>query len=149
MKEFLAESYLILKSLHIIFVICWMAALFYQPRLYVYHATAKVGSELYETLCTMEHRLARIIMTPAMILTFVSGFFLLMVPGMLEGPIGWIHLKLTFVILLAAYHGILIRWMKIFRQGKNQHNQRFFRLVNEIAPLLMVFIVFLVVIKPF
>lgn len=149
MSDFLAEHYLFLKSLHIVFVISWMAALFYQPRLYVYHATATPGSELDRTLCMMEKRLARIIMTPAMILTFVTGFSLLMVPGILVSPLGWIHAKLFLVFLLAGYHGILIRWMKLFQTSKNQHSQRFYRLVNEIAPILMIFVVFLVVMKPF
>ncbi|MBN9412571.1 MAG: protoporphyrinogen oxidase HemJ [Candidatus Paracaedimonas acanthamoebae] len=149
MSDFLAEHYLFLKSLHIVFVISWMAALFYQPRLYVYHATATPGSELDTTLCVMEKRLARIIMTPAMILTFVTGISLLMVPGILVSPLGWIHAKLFLVFLLAGYHGILIRWMKLFQASKNQHSQRFYRLINEIAPILMIFVVFLVVMKPF
>ncbi|OJX11124.1 MAG: TIGR00701 family protein [Caedibacter sp. 37-49] len=149
MSEYLASYYLVIKSVHIIFVICWMAALFYQPRLYVYHATAKPGSELYTTLCTMEKRLARIIMTPAMLLTFISGGLLLMVPGIVVSPMGWIHAKLFLVFILAGYHGFLIRWMKNFETLKNQHSQRFYRLINEIAPLLMIFVVFLVVMKPF
>lgn len=149
MSDYLAEHYLFIKSIHIIFVISWMAALFYQPRLYVYHATATPGSELYTTLCIMEKRLARIIMTPAMLLTFVSGSLLLMVPGILVSPMGWIHAKLFLVLLLAGYHGMLIRWMKLFQTGKNENSQRFYRLINEIAPLLMIFVVFLVVMKPF
>jgi putative membrane protein len=149
MSDFLALHYLFIKSIHIIFVISWMAALFYQPRLYVYHAAATPGSELYTTLCTMEKRLARIIMTPAMLLTFLSGILLLMVPGILVSPMGWIHAKLFLVMILAGYHGILIRWMKLFQSSQNKHSQRFYRLVNEIAPLLMIFVVFLVVMKPF
>ncbi len=149
MSEYLASYYLVIKSVHIIFVICWMAALFYQPRLYVYHATAMPGSELYTTLCTMEKRLARIIMTPAMLLTFISGGLLLMVPGIVVSPMGWIHAKLFLVFILAGYHGFLIRWMKNFETLKNEHSQRFYRLINEIAPILMIFVVFLVVIKPF
>ncbi|AIL13590.1 membrane protein [Candidatus Paracaedimonas acanthamoebae] len=149
MKEYLAHHYLFIKSVHIIFVISWMAALFYQPRLYVYHAAATPGSELYATLCIMEKRLTRIIMTPAMLLTFVSGILLLMVPGILVSPMGWIHAKLSLVMILAGYHGILIRWMKLFQSEKNKHSQRFYRLINEIAPLLMIFVVFLVVMKPF
>lgn len=149
MREYLAHHYLFIKSIHIIFVISWMAALFYQPRLYVYHAAAVPGSELYTTLCLMEKRLARIIMTPAMLLTFMSGLLLLMVPGILGSPMGWLHAKLFLVLLLAGYHGLLIRWMKLFHSGKNKNSQRFYRLINEIAPLLMIFVVFLVVMKPF
>lgn len=149
MKDFLAEYYLVIKSIHIVFVICWMAALFYQPRLYVYHATATPGSELDATLSLMEKRLARFIMTPAMMLTFLSGLCLLMIPGILARPLGWLHAKLFFVFILAGYHGILIRWMKQFQAGKNKHSHRFYRLVNEIPPLLMIFVVFLVVMKPF
>lgn len=149
MIDSLADHYLFLKSCHIIFVICWMAALFYQPRLYVYHTTATPGSELYTTLCTMERKLARIIMTPAMILTFISGILLLMVPGILASPMGWIHAKGLFVFILAGYHGFLIRCMKLFEANQNQYSQRFYRVINEVPTLFMILIVFLVVMKPF
>lgn len=146
---FLAENYLAIKALHIVCVISWMAALFYLPRLFVYHREAIVGGELSTTLKVMELRLSRIIMTPAMILTFLFGGLLIFVPGVLVKPFGWFHAKFLLVLVLAAYHGYLIRFMKCFARDERPHNHKFFRVLNEVAPILMILIVFLVVMKPF
>lgn len=146
---FLAQHYLAIKALHIICVISWMAALFYLPRLFVYHREAAVGGELSNTLKVMEVRLSRIIMTPAMILTFVFGGLLMFVPGVLGAPRGWFHTKLFLVLLMAAYHGIMIGFMKRFARDERPHNHKVFRLLNEVAPILMILVVFLVVMKPF
>jgi protoporphyrinogen IX oxidase len=146
---FLANQYLYLKALHVISMISWMAALFYLPRLFVYHREAAIGGELCLTLKIMEKRLSRIIMTPAMLLTFLFGGLLMFVPGVLSAPRGWFHVKLLLVLLMAAYHGIMIGFMKRFSRDERPHNHKVFRMLNEVAPILMILIVFLVVIKPF
>lgn len=136
------------KSLHIIAVISWMAGLLYLPRLYVYHADAEKGSELSETLKIMERRLLRIIMNPAMILAFVFGGLMVW-----ENPEifkqGWMHAKVTLVVLMVGFHGMLAGWRKKFVKDGNTHSGKFYRRVNEVPTLLMIIIVILVVMKPF
>jgi putative membrane protein len=136
------------KALHIISVISWMAGMLYLPRLYVYHADADKGSELSETLKIMERKLLRIIMNPAMILTFVFGGLMIW-----ENPElfkqGWMHAKISLVVLMTGFHGLLARWRKQFVKDQNTRNARFYRLVNEVPTVLMIIVVILVVMKPF
>jgi putative membrane protein len=94
----------------------------------------------------MEKKLLRIIINPAMILSFVFGFWLIHLVG-IEG--GWLHLKITLVLVLAGFNGFLSRWRKNFELGKNIHSQKFYRIINEVPAVLMVLIVFLVILKPF
>ena len=149
MVDLFASYYLILKSLHIIFVVCWMAALFYLPRLFVYHARVDPQSESSALFKIMEKRLVRIIMTPSMLGTWIFGLSLLSVPGMLSLPLGWLHVKLLLVLGLTAFHGIAVKWMKDFAQDNNTRSETFYRVMNEVPTLTFIFIVFLVVIKPF
>jgi len=149
MSDFLTEYYLVIKSLHIIFVISWMAGMFYLPRLFVYHADAEIGSELSETFKIMERRLLKIIINPALVLTLLTGVALLSVPGILTHPLGWIHLKLFLVFILLGYHGFLSKTVRVFKDDLNTKGNRFYRFLNEVPPLIMIAIVFLVVIKPF
>jgi len=135
------------KALHIISVISWMAAQLYLPRLLVYHADAPVGSAQSETFKVMERRLLRGIANPAMIATFVFGIWLATLEGVWSD--GWLHAKLAFVLALSAYHGLVARWVWFFRDDRNTHPARFYRMVNEIPALFMVAIVILVVVKPF
>lgn len=140
------DSYLIIKSLHIISVIAWMAGMLYLPRLFVYHTKAQKGGELDETLKIMERKLLRIIINPAMILTFVFGFWLVYYIGFSGG---WLHAKLFLVVLLSAFHGFLAKCRKDFEKGENKKSEKFYRIINEIPTLLMIIIIFLVVLKPF
>lgn len=140
------DIYLIIKSLHIISVIAWMAGMFYLPRLFVYHTKAIKGGELDETLKIMERKLLRIIINPAMILSFIFGFWLIYYIGFSGG---WLHAKLFLVILLSAFHGFLSRWRKDFEKGENKKSEKFYRIINEVPTLLVIGIVFLVVLKPF
>ncbi|MGI4851142.1 MAG: protoporphyrinogen oxidase HemJ [Janthinobacterium lividum] len=149
MADFFSSYYLVLKSFHIIFVVCWMAALFYLPRLFAYHARVDPQSESSELFKIMERRLVRIIMTPSMLGTWIFGLCLLCVPGMLSSPFGWFHVKLLLVLIMTAFHGIAVKWMKDFSVGKNTKSETFYRAINEVPTLAFIFIVFLVVIKPF
>lgn len=139
-------DYLVIKSLHIISVIAWMAGMFYLPRLFVYHTRAVKGGELDETLKIMERKLLRIIINPAMILTFIFGFWLIHFTGFSSG---WLHAKLTLVILLSAFHGFLSKCRKNFEKGQNKYSEKFYRIINEVPTVIMIAIVFLVILKPF
>ena len=139
--------YLWIKVGHIVSVVAWMAAMFYLPRLFVYHAGATVGSELSETLKTMERRLARAIMTPAMLATWAFGVALA-----IQGEwwrAGWLHGKLALVVALSGLHGYLLGQMKRFAADRREKDARFYRIVNEVPTVLLVLIVVLVVVKPF
>ncbi|MDP4840727.1 MAG: protoporphyrinogen oxidase HemJ [Alphaproteobacteria bacterium] len=145
----LADHYLLFKAFHIVSVISWMAGLLYLPRLFMYHCEAEKGSKQSETFKVMEYRLMKIIMMPAMLLSFLFGGILLLVPGVLERPFGWFHGKFLAVLLLAGFHGVMGKWRKDFARDANRKSQSFFRIANEIPTVLMIIIVFLVVLKPF
>lgn len=136
-----------LKAFHIISVVAWMAGMFYLPRLYVYHA----GTQNPETVATfkiMERRLLRIIINPAMILTFVFGISLIVLnPGWMQQ--GWLHAKIALVVLMTVYHGYLAKLRKVFEQDKNTRPAHFYRLLNEVPTILVILIVILAAVKPF
>lgn len=137
-----------LKALHIIAVIAWMAGMLYLPRLFVYHASAAVGSELSETLKVMERRLLRAIINPAMIASLILGLGMIYFnPAIMREP--WLHGKLALVIAMIIVHICLARWRKAFAADRNQHSANFYRIINEVPTVLMIGIVILVVVKPF
>ena len=140
-------AYNIVKAIHIIAVIAWMAGMLYLPRLFVYHAQAQRGSIQSETFKVMEKRLLRIIINPAMVLTWIMGLLLAWSAGFFVAP--WLHAKLLLVIMLSGVHGFMARLVKDFAADRNVRPPRFFRLLNEVPTLLMIAIVFLVVVKPF
>ncbi|MCE3231857.1 MAG: coproporphyrinogen oxidase [Rickettsiaceae bacterium] len=142
------ENYLLIKSLHLISIIAWMAGMLYLPRLYVYHTSAKSGGELDETLKIMERRLLRFIINPAMILTIIFGIILVTIVGK-EGLGGWFHAKFLLVIVMFAVHGMLAKYRKDFEKGQNKHSAKFYRILNEVPTVLLIIIVFLAVMKPF
>ena len=138
--------YLVLKSLHIIAVIAWMAGMLYLPRLYVYHADAKPGSPQSETFKVMERRLLRAIINPAMVATWVFGLSIAYLQDYwLQG---WFILKFVLVLALSGVHGAFSRWRKDFEADRNTRPARFYRIWNEVPTLLMIAIVFVVVLKP-
>ena len=133
--------------LHIISVISWMAGLLYLPRLFIYHVEAKRGSELSETFKTMERRLFRAIMTPAMIASWIFGLWLAYITEAFSEV--WFHSKLLLVISMSVAHMAMARWRKGFEQDNNVRSAKYFRIANEVPTLLMIAIVVLVVVKPF
>lgn len=138
--------YLWIKALHVIAIISWMAGLLYLPRLFVYHASAKAGSELSETLKIMERRLLRIIMHPALALVWLSGTWLAVQSGAFQN--GWMHGKMTAVLVLTAAHLYFTVTVRRFAEDRSGKTPRFFRILNEIPTLAMIAAVFLVVVKP-
>ena len=144
--------YLWIKAFHIIAVIAWMAGMFYLPRLFVYHCNAETGSVQSETFKVMERRLLRAIINPAMVATWVFGFWLAWLgPDSRYGwfASGWLWAKIILVLGLSAVHGLLARWRKDFAQDRNRHSQKFYRIINEVPAILMIVIVLVVVLKPF
>lgn len=139
--------YLWIKALHIMAVIAWMAAMLYLPRLMVYHAMAPKGSPQSETFKVMERRLLKAIATPAMIVTWLAGLFLVYEGQWIAAP--WLHAKLLLVLGMSAMHGLMARWVRDFATDNNTRTAKFYRIANEVPTLLMIGIVLLVVIKPF
>jgi len=144
------EHYLLIKSLHIIAFTSWMAGLFYLPRLFAYHANAPKGSELSETLKIMERRLLRIIMNPAMILTWGFGIWLVIITGYgAPDTGGWIHAKIVLVLAMSGVHGFLAATRKRFDRDANTRSARFYKILNEVPTVIFIIIVLLAVMKPF
>lgn len=145
----LAPFYLWIKAAHVVSVITWMAGMFYLPRLFVYHTMVAPGTAESERLKVMERRLLKQIINPAMISTWTFGVLLVLTPGVIDWSAGWWHTKLTAVLLLSAFHGMLPGWWRAFVEDRNRHSHRFFRLMNEIPTVLMLVIVVMVIVKPF
>ena len=147
--EWLTDLYPWTRALHIIAVIAWMAGMLYLPRLFVYHSGAAPGSENSEMLKIMERRLLRAIINPAMMAVFLLGGALLLTPGVADWSMGWPHLKLLLVLVMAGLHGTMSKWRKEFEADRNQHSAKFYRIANEVPAVLVIAIVVLAVVKPF
>lgn len=141
------EVYLTLKAIHVIAVISWMAGMLYLPRLFVYHAGVKPGSETSETFKVMERRLVKAIMNPAAVVAWVLGLTMAVWGGLFQEH--WFHAKLLLVVLMTATHLVLIRCKNAFAAARNTRPARFYRVLNEVPTLLMIGIVLLVILKPF
>lgn len=148
MTDLLATGYLWIKALHIMSVIAWMAGLFYLPRLYVYHVE-QVGvlGETHELFQTMEQKLLRVIMNPAMISTWVFGLCLVFTPGIVDWASVWPWTKLFGILGMTWFHHWLGLRRKDFIRGENKLTGRQYRMMNEVPTLLMVLIVISVVVK--
>lgn len=147
MSEFAQDHYLLIKALHLIAVISWMAGMLYLPRLYVYHTGCAVGSEASEMLKIMERRLLRFIINPAMIASLIFGLLLFSIPGIASQ--GWLHIKGALLFMMFGFHGMCARWRKDFAADRNTKSAKFYRYANEFPTLLMIIIVLLAVMKPF
>lgn len=140
-------GYLWIKVLHILAVISWMAGMLYLPRLFVYHVEAPRGSRQAQVFSLMETRLMRIIMLPALLVTWATGLTLAVWAGFLHE--GWFQGKFILVIGLSALHGYFVKVRKDLADERCPHDSRFFRIINEIPTIFLFGIVTLVVIKPF
>ena len=140
--------YLLFKSLHLIAVISWMAGLLYLPRIFAYHVEnfeKKQATEIFEL---MEKRLYFYIMSPAMILSWAFGIILIFTTGIETFSFLWLQIKLALVIILTIYHEYLGKCMRHIKEGKNKKSAKFYRIINEIPTILLIFIVFIVIFKP-
>ncbi|MEM6373074.1 MAG: CopD family protein [Pseudomonadota bacterium] len=148
MTDLLANLYPWIKALHIMSVIAWMAALFYLPRLYVYHSEqVGLSGEIHVLFQTMEYKLLKVIMNPAMIATWIFGICLALVPGVVDWGAVWPWTKLIGILAMSGFHGWLGAQRKAFANGGPIKTGRQYRMMNEVPTLLMVLIVLSVVVK--
>ena len=142
------EYYTWILAFHVMSFVSWMAMLFYQPRLYVYHAEHADNPGFVEVVKIQEYKLFKYIGVPAMWATILSGATMLWLnPALLRMP--WMHAKLLFVALLIAYHFTLEYHRKRLMENPRYKPGKFYRFYNEVPTLLMIGIVIFVVIKPF
>ena len=141
-------TFLWLKAFHIIAVVTWFAAIFYLPRLFVYHADAtdEVSRERFKI---MERKLYRGIMTPSMVVVIALGVWMISLNSSFYMSQGWMHAKLTLVALLVMYHFYCGHLVKVFRDDMNTRGHVFYRWFNEIPVFMLIGIVILVVVRPF
>lgn len=140
-------TYLIVKSLHLIFMVAWFAGIFYLPRLFVYHAMSEDEAS-NERFKIMERKLYLGIMLPSMVGTLIFGFWMLFLNTGLFSQ-GWIHAKLTLIVLLIGYHHYCGAIVKKFKRDANTKGHKFYRIINEVPVVMLIGIVFLAVLKPF
>ena len=148
-NNLLINNYSLIKAFHVISMVAWMSAILYLPRLFVYHTTVKRNSEASKMLKTMEYRLQKFIMNPAMLFTIIFGVFLLKTNGIINWTEKWIYFKLLGVFLLLVVHNLLGRYRKDFFLDKNKHSGRFYKILNEVPTILLIVIILLVYLKPF
>ena len=142
------DYYLLFKSLHLISVISWMAGLLYLPRIFVYHVENKEKKEATDIFEVMEKKLFYYIMRPAMIFTWIFGLALIYLNGIDIFSQLWMQIKIVLVILLSAYNDYLGKCLASLKNNSNTRSSKFFRIINEIPTVMLIFIVFLVIFKP-
>ena len=135
----------IIKTIHIISVISWMAGLLYLPRIFVYHADPIITKETSFTFKAMERKLYCFIMTPAAILTWVTGIFMIHSFGFEN----WLLIKVLFVFGITIFHLYCGKWLKLFALEKNSNSSKFYRIRNEVPTVLLILVVIFVIFKPF
>jgi putative membrane protein len=138
--------FLWIKALHIIFVICWFAGIFYLPRLFVHHAMS-TDTATQQRLSIMEGKLYRFTTPFAFISLFLGLWMILLNPGYYQSA-AWLHIKLSLVALLFAYHFYCGKLVKVFAEGKNTRSHTFYRVLNELPVIALFIIVILAVVKP-
>ncbi len=143
------DGYLWVKIVHVLAVISWMAGLFYLPRLFVYHAENASKPELTGVFKIMERRLLKAIMRPAALVSVLAGGWLISLGNWMNPVPLWLWMKLVLVVGMLAFHGLLERHAARFRDGREEQSGRYFRIINEIPTVLLIFIVILVIGKPF
>ena len=142
------NSYLLFKSLHLIAVISWMVGLLYLPRIFVYHVENKEKKEATEIFEVMERKLFFYIMRPAMIFTWIFGLILIYLNGIEIFSQLWMQIKIILVILLSVYNDYLGKCLVSLKNNSNTRSSKFFRIMNEIPTVVLIFVVFLVIFKP-
>ena len=140
--------YLLFKSLHLISFVSWMAGLLYLPRIFVYHVENISDVNQSETFKTMERKLFNYIMMPAMILTWLFGLALIHNLSFSVFSEFWMQVKFGLVLILTHYHFYLGKCVRMFANDQNTKTSKFFRIINEVPTILLIFIVFAVVFKP-
>ena len=140
--------YLIIKSLHLIAVISWMAGLLYLPRIFVYHVENYEKKETTDIFEIMEKRLYNYIMRPAMLFSWIFGIILIYINGLDVLSNLWMQIKIALVIILSGYHEYLGKCLINLKNRTNTKTSKFYRYINEVPTLLLILIVFVAIIKP-
>ena len=140
--------YLLFKSLHLIAVISWIAGLLYLPRIFVYHVENFEKKQTTEVFEIMEKRLFNYIMRPAMMLSWILGIILILIIGIEIFSFLWLQIKLLLVLSLSIYNEYLGKCVQLLKSGENKKSAKFYRIINEIPTILLIFIVFIVIFKP-
>jgi putative membrane protein len=145
-----------LKAFHVVGVIAWFAAIFYLPRLFVYHSQIQGAPELNGAIDDprgnarfkiMERKLFGL-MTVAAALAIGFGVAMVLVsPTYLL--MHWLQLKLALVFALVSYHGACFALLQQFAGDRNSRSERWYRVFNEVPAMLLIVIVILAVVKPF
>ena len=141
--------YFLAKTLHIISMTAWMAGMFYLPRLYAYHAATAVGSDMSEQFKIMERRLLRAIINPAMFCTWGFGIWLIVMTSAMAPGNGWLHAKLSLLVVMQLLHAYFARARKQFARDARPRSANFYKVINESVTIVFIGIVVLVVFKPF
>jgi len=141
----LAPFFRWILAVHVIGFTCWMAGMFYLPRLYVYHCQTTPGTAESERFKVMEAKLLRLIMNPAMIVTWLCGVAMILTPGAVDWHAGWWWTKFVAVILMSGFHGALSKWRKDFLNDRNKRPEKFYRIANEVPTVLFIVIVLAVI----
>ena len=148
MIDFLSNSYLWIKSIHILAVISWMAGLFYLPRIFVYHSErAEKGDILDATFQIMERKLLRFIMRPAMILTWICGLLMVLIPGIIDWSMAWAWVIFLSILGMTWFHKWCADHCELFESGQSLRTGRYYRMMNEVPTVLMIAIVVSVIVK--
>ncbi|MDC0352362.1 protoporphyrinogen oxidase HemJ [Candidatus Pelagibacter sp.] len=142
------NSYLLFKSLHLIAVVSWMAGLLYLPRIFVYHVENKEKKEAANIFEVMEKKLFYYIMRPAMIFTWIFALALIYLNGVEIFSQLWMQIKIVLVILLSVYNEYLGKCLISLKNNSNTKTSKFYRIINEVPTIMLIFIVFLVIFKP-
>lgn len=135
------------KAVHVVAIISWMAGMLYLPRLFIYHCDAPKGSQQSDTFKVMERRLLRLIMNPAMVVSWVLGIWLAWQASFFSSP--WFHVKLLAALVLSWAHGNFSAAVRAFAEDRNDKSTRYWRIMNEVPTILMIIIVVMVIVKPF
>lgn len=148
MMLFLMSHLSWILALHVMAFISWMAGIFYLPRLFVYHTQIQHGTAESDRFTLMERRLLKQIMTPAMVVTFLTGATMASLPGVVDWHAPWWWVKVVCVVGMFGFHGACARWWRGFAQGCNTHPERYYRMANEVPTVLMMVIVVMIVVRP-
>jgi len=147
MQELLSSIYLFLKSGHVIFMVFWLAGLFMLPRQCIYMLDHAPGSPREAKWAERMGKLRKIILTPSLIIVWALGLSMAYGGGWFAS--GWLHAKLTLVLVLTGYHGWLVGQTKKMARGERPLTEKQLRMIGEVPGLLLVLIVVLVYLKPF
>ena len=149
MKRFLMEYYLWIKWFHVVAMVAWFAVLFYMPRLFVYHAENRHNADFIKVIKVMERKIYYAIGVPSFWATLISGVAMIVLnPGLFQSG-GWLHAKLTLVVLLIVYFFSMGSYYKKLLSDACDKSGKFFRYYNEIPTILLLLIVAMVIVKPF